>query len=164
MSQGATRRTGVVETYEGVPRRRLAVQVQSGRLLVDLVHEVTIAHHCVTVRGGEHSSDQLTSISKVSREGVFDPKSLGTAHRHVVTLHEEFPLSATNQGGSRHRSRTRPRDMNVTADVAPRHPPLGEVNARENFAHFVIGEGVPVWDYEISPHPVHQAMITQRGL
>jgi hypothetical protein len=106
----------------------------------------------------------LTSVSKVSREGVFDPKSLGTAHRHVVTLHEEFASSATNQRGGRHWSRTRPRNPNVTAAHAARYERLGKFNTREHCAHLVIGESVPVWNYEISPHPVHQAMIARRGL
>ncbi len=51
--QRASGRSGVVETGEGVPRRHVAVEIHASRPLVDLVNEVTVSYHRVTVRGSK---------------------------------------------------------------------------------------------------------------
>jgi len=157
----ATRRSGVAETGEGVPRRHIAVKVYAGDPRADLVKVIDILHCRVSVRASKDGGECLTAGSQVTRELVFNAQSLRCANRNVMTLHEDRFVRAVNESRGGHWPWTAPRHEGSSCHAYS----LVSIEVTKNGPHFVVSERGPVRFDERLAHSVHESTgWTCRGL
>jgi hypothetical protein len=95
-----TGRFGMVETEEGIPRRRFTVQVHATGLLVDFIDEVSVLDHRVVAGVSKNYRKLLSMCSQMTGERVLCTELGGSTDRNMMPFYEDGIVLPVHESGT----------------------------------------------------------------